>query len=77
LDKIRVVLADDHQQMITMVRQTFGEEFEVLAAAEDGEQAVNAVLMLSPDVLVIDILCRARYRGIYGRDVRWHCEVPG
>ena len=50
-----MVLADDHQQMITMVRQTFGEEFEVLAAAEDGEQAVNAILMLSPDVLVMDI----------------------
>jgi hypothetical protein len=29
--KIRVVLADDHQQMIAMVRQTLAMEFEVVA----------------------------------------------
>jgi DNA-binding NarL/FixJ family response regulator len=53
--KIRVVLADDHQQMIAKVRQTLGEEFEVVGAVEDGKQAVNAVLTLNPDALVIDI----------------------
>jgi DNA-binding NarL/FixJ family response regulator len=53
--KIRVVLADDHQQMMASVRQTLGEEFEVVGAVEDGKQAVNAVLTLNPDVLVIDI----------------------
>jgi DNA-binding NarL/FixJ family response regulator len=55
LRKICVVLADDHQQMIAMVRQTLGEEFEVVSAVEDGKQAVNAVLTLNPDALVIDI----------------------
>jgi DNA-binding NarL/FixJ family response regulator len=53
--KIRVVLADDHQQMIVMVRQTLGEAFEVISAVEDGKQAVSAVLALNPDALVIDI----------------------
>ena len=42
--KIRVVLADDHQQMIAIVRQTLGEEFEIVGAVEDGKQAVNSVL---------------------------------
>jgi hypothetical protein len=46
--KIRVVLADDHQQMIAMVRQTLGEEFEVMGTPGDGKQAVNAVLALNP-----------------------------
>jgi DNA-binding NarL/FixJ family response regulator len=55
VDKIRVVLADDHQQMIAIVRQTLGKEFEVVGAVEDGKQAVDAVLALYPDVLVIDI----------------------
>jgi DNA-binding NarL/FixJ family response regulator len=55
VDKIRVVLADDHQQMIAIVRRTLGEEVEVVGAVEDGKQAVNAVLTLDPDVLVIDI----------------------
>jgi DNA-binding NarL/FixJ family response regulator len=53
--KIRVVLADDHLLMIARVRQTLGEEFEVVSAVEDGKQAVNAVLTLNPDALVIDI----------------------
>ena len=53
--KIRVVLADDHQQMIAIVRRTLGEEFEVVGAVEDGKKAVNAVLTLNPDALVIDI----------------------
>jgi len=55
LSKIRVVLADDHPQMIAIARQTLGEQFEVVIAVEDGKQAVNAVLTLNPDVLVIDI----------------------
>jgi DNA-binding NarL/FixJ family response regulator len=53
--KIRVVLADDHQQMIAIVRQMLREPFEVVGAVEDGKQAVNAVLTLNPDALVIDI----------------------
>jgi DNA-binding NarL/FixJ family response regulator len=53
--KIRVVLADDHQQMTAMVRQTLGEEFEVVGVVEDGKQAVDAVLRLNPDALIIDI----------------------
>jgi DNA-binding NarL/FixJ family response regulator len=55
MGKIRVVLADDHQQMIATVRQTLGGEFEVVSAVEDGKQAVDAVLRLNPDALVIDI----------------------
>jgi DNA-binding NarL/FixJ family response regulator len=53
--KIRVVLADDHQAVITKVRAVLGEDFEVVDAVEDGNQAVDAVLGLDPDVLVIDI----------------------
>jgi DNA-binding NarL/FixJ family response regulator len=37
------------------VRQTLGEVFEVVGAVEDGKQAVNGVLTLNPDALVIDI----------------------
>jgi DNA-binding NarL/FixJ family response regulator len=55
LGKLRVVLADDHQHMIAMARQTLGEEFEVVSAVENGKQAVHAVLTLNPDVLVVDI----------------------
>src|SRR5580704_1223327 len=53
--KVRVVLADDHHAMLSVVRQILGEEFDVVAAVEDGEQAVDAILKLNPDALVIDI----------------------
>jgi DNA-binding NarL/FixJ family response regulator len=53
--KIRVVLADDHQQMIATVRRTLGAEFQVVRSVGDGKQAVDAVHALNPDVLVIDI----------------------
>jgi DNA-binding NarL/FixJ family response regulator len=55
LVKIRVVLADDHQQMLAIVRQTLGEGFDVVGTAADGEQAVDAVLKLNPDAVVMDI----------------------
>jgi DNA-binding NarL/FixJ family response regulator len=53
--KIRVVLADNHKAVAAKVRQVLCEEFEVVAAVEDGSQAVDAVRLLDPDVLVIDI----------------------
>ena len=55
MDKIRVVLADDHGEVIEKIRGILGDEFEVVATAENGSQAVDAVLALDPDVLVIDI----------------------
>jgi DNA-binding NarL/FixJ family response regulator len=55
MTNIRVVLADDHQAVLARVRRTLAEEFEVVATAEDGNQAVAAVLALDPDVLVTDI----------------------
>jgi len=53
--KIRVVLADDHHAVLAEVRQELGEEFEIVAAVEDGGKAVEAVRRLDPDVLVLDI----------------------
>ena len=41
--------------MIAIVRRTLGEGFEVVGAVEDGKQAVNAVLTLNTNALVIDI----------------------
>ena len=55
VDKIRVVPADDHQEIIAKVRGVLGDEFEVIEAVENGNQAVSAVLALDPDVLVTDI----------------------
>ena len=44
--KARVVLADDHHATLSVVRQILAEEFDVVAAVENGEQAVKAILKL-------------------------------
>jgi DNA-binding NarL/FixJ family response regulator len=53
--KFRVVLADDHRDFIAKVRAILADEFEVIQVAENGSQAVRAVLAMDPDVLVTDI----------------------
>ena len=41
MDKIRVVLADDHREVIAKIRGILGDEFEIVEAAENGHQAVT------------------------------------
>ena len=55
MSRIRVVLADDYQPIVAKVRGILGEEFEVIGTAEDGNQAVDSVLNMDADVLIIDI----------------------
>src|SRR5271170_8054069 len=55
VSKVRIVLADDHREMVSIVRSTLGDDFEIVAAVEDGGLALDAVLALDPDVLITDI----------------------
>jgi DNA-binding NarL/FixJ family response regulator len=55
VDKIRVILADDHQEVIATVRRALGEEFDVVEAVDNGGLAIRAVLELDPDIFVTDI----------------------
>ncbi len=54
---IRVILADDHhlvRQGIRALLERVGD-IQVIAEAEDGQQAIELVERLSPEVLVMDI----------------------
>ncbi len=55
LERIRVLLADDHEAMLERVTKLLGAECDVVGAVSDGEQALEAVRQLNPDVLVLDI----------------------
>jgi DNA-binding NarL/FixJ family response regulator len=55
MEKIRVLLADDHDTIVGQVRAVLGGEFEVVGAVNNGRDAVTEVKRLDPDVLVIDI----------------------
>lgn len=54
---IRVILADDHHLVRQGIRAILEkmDGIEILAEAEDGQEAVNLTQNLNPDVLVMDI----------------------
>src|SRR5215213_462277 len=51
----RVLIADDHAEMLERIRAVLAAHFEVLAAVADGQAAVDAAARLEPDVVVLDI----------------------
>jgi len=55
LDRIRVLLADDHEAMLDRVARLLATEFGVVGTVTDGQQALDAAMALKPDVLVLDI----------------------
>ena len=55
VDAIRVLLADDHHHIRETVRSLLKDKFEVVAAVENGQDAVEAARRLQPDALVLDI----------------------
>jgi DNA-binding NarL/FixJ family response regulator len=49
------LIAEDHPEVLSELRVRLGKVFEIIGAVEDGKQAIDAVLRLDPDVLVLDI----------------------
>lgn len=55
MGKIRILLADDHEPILSQVSALLKDEFEVVAAVNNGRDALREVQRLDPDVLVLDI----------------------
>ena len=53
--KPRVILADDNAQILKLTAMLLRIEFDVVAAVSNGEEAIEAVNRLRPDVLVLDV----------------------
>lgn len=55
---IRVLLADDHGEIIEMLRFAFSVygSFEVVGSAANGRVAVELALDLQPDIAVVDLM---------------------
>ena len=51
----RVLVADDHPQVLESVSTLLSTDFDVVATATHGLQAVELALRLQPDVVVLDI----------------------
>lgn len=51
----RVLVADDYPQVLESVRGLLSTDFDVVATATHGHQAVDLALRLQPDVVVLDV----------------------
>jgi DNA-binding NarL/FixJ family response regulator len=52
---VRILLADDQREMLETVSQLFNDKFDIVATAQDGEQAIGAAARLDPAIVVLDI----------------------
>jgi DNA-binding NarL/FixJ family response regulator len=55
VNRARILMADDHDEMRDRVKHHLEREFEVLEPVEDGIALLEAAARLSPDVCVLDI----------------------
>ena len=55
MKKPRVILADDHKIVLEGLRGLLRDEFELIGEASNGQELVELVLRLSPDVVVADV----------------------
>ena len=75
MEKIRIMLADDHPVARAGIRKFLNKatDIEVIAEASDGNQAVDLVKKLVPDVLLLDI----ELPGIKGVEVARELQAMG
>jgi len=53
--RARLIVADDNPRVFEQLVLMLGREFDLVAHATTGREAVDAALRLEPDVLVLDI----------------------
>ncbi len=55
MNRIRILLADDHPLVLDGVAKILEDEFDVVGKVEDGRALVSAAQQLNPDVIVTDM----------------------
>ena len=53
--QVRVLIADDHEEMLDRIRTLLEPDFEIVGAVGDGHALLSATEELQPDVIVTDI----------------------
>jgi two-component system response regulator DegU len=56
LKKPRVVVADDSIRILAAVKKLLSSQFDIVDCVLNGEQAVEAVMRLQPDLVVLDVV---------------------
>ena len=52
---MRILLADDHRNLLELIRGLLEPTYDVVGCVEDGQSLVQAAGKLQPDVIVTDI----------------------
>jgi DNA-binding NarL/FixJ family response regulator len=55
VQQIRVLIADDHADVLDDIRDLLEQDFDVVGAVGDGQQLLKAAEALKPDVIITDI----------------------
>jgi DNA-binding NarL/FixJ family response regulator len=57
MGKISVIIADDHRLIRNGIKMLFenNDEIEIVAEAEDGEELIQLVDQLQPDIILLDL----------------------
>jgi DNA-binding NarL/FixJ family response regulator len=55
MSRVRVLLADDNEEILEAVTQLLAPRFDVVGAVTNGESLLKAAHSLRPDVIVVDI----------------------
>ena len=53
--RTRILLAEDNEALLAELCRELKEEFEIVGTASNGQDVVDSVLRLDPDVVVLDI----------------------
>jgi CheY-like chemotaxis protein len=53
--KPKVLLVDDHPDILTSTSRLLSFDFEIVGTADDGYQAIDAAQQLNPDIIALDI----------------------
>jgi len=53
--RVRVLLADDSQEVLEEIRRLLASEFEIVGSVGEGQALLSAVEQLKPDAVVADI----------------------
>ena len=72
-ERVRVLLVDDNEAMLSRASAVLAKECDVVGAAKDGPAALHAAETLHPDVVVLDI----SMPGMSGLDVACHLRKIG
>ena len=55
MDRMRVLLADDHPRILSRLTDLLEPEFKVVAVVGDGQSLIKTAKSLQPDLIITDI----------------------